>query len=102
MKGKTVTLKLMIRREDAPKETAKFMGKKFPIYDSPSYRYTKCNFQVQGVFTPHFESEELSLFSVIFLYSRHEKSLRTCYFGYFSGFNSLQHKSVFYRHCNLV
>ncbi|VDI54669.1 DNA repair protein REV1 [Mytilus galloprovincialis] len=26
MKGKTVTLKLMIRREDAPKETAKFMG----------------------------------------------------------------------------
>ena len=26
MKGKTVTLKLMVRREDAPLETAKFMG----------------------------------------------------------------------------
>ena len=26
MKGRTVTLKLMVRREDAPLETAKFMG----------------------------------------------------------------------------
>jgi hypothetical protein len=26
MKGKSVTLKLMVRREDAPLETAKFMG----------------------------------------------------------------------------
>ena len=29
MKGKTVTLKLMVRREDAPKETSKFMGRVF-------------------------------------------------------------------------
>lgn len=26
MKGKSVTLKLMVRRDDAPLETAKFMG----------------------------------------------------------------------------
>lgn len=32
MKGKTVTLKLMIRREDAPKETAKFMGMKLQFF----------------------------------------------------------------------
>ena len=27
MKGKSVTLKLMVRREDAPSETAKFLGR---------------------------------------------------------------------------
>jgi len=27
MKGKTITLKLMVRRPDAPKQTSKFMGK---------------------------------------------------------------------------
>ena len=27
MKGKSITLKLMVRREDAPTETAKFLGK---------------------------------------------------------------------------
>ena len=26
VKGKTITLKVMVRREDAPKETSKFMG----------------------------------------------------------------------------
>ena len=36
MKGKSVTLKLMVRREDAPKETSKFLGKKQNVWDSQS------------------------------------------------------------------
>ena len=34
MKGKSVTLKLMVRREDAPKETSKFLGMKQNVWDS--------------------------------------------------------------------
>jgi hypothetical protein len=46
MKGKAITLKLMVRRGDAPKHTSKFMGKGIKVNNLPLMLYSFLNLMV--------------------------------------------------------